>query len=204
MKKLLFSLLTAVLLLAMVGCEDVPSDAKIKAALDEGTMTVEDASAKGWIDDEWIEKNFDSAEAGEKIYPIDKFTTTYLDGSPASSDLICGKMCLVFFDTSEEQTMEKLELFKDNAAQMKKIGIPILGILTDDDVVAAREKLKDLPFPVIVYNEEMQTSLLRYEDILDTDLVSVFTKEGGFYSAWIMKTDSNEMLTFAQMLADEI
>ncbi|MEG1657831.1 MAG: hypothetical protein RR288_02115 [Oscillibacter sp.] len=203
MKKVLLLCLCALSLLSLAGCGGRPSDARIKAALDDGTITMEDAMAKGWIDQAWIEANFEVIEGASKIYLFDAFETTYLDGTPASSKLISGRMCLVFFDSTRDTTQEKLQVFRDNAAEMEKIGVPILGILTDEAPEAAREALADCPFPILVYNGEMQTSLARYKELLDTDVVSVFTRDGGFYSAWIGKTDAADMLHFAQLLADE-
>ncbi|MEF9971178.1 MAG: hypothetical protein RR731_02575 [Oscillospiraceae bacterium] len=203
MKKTLLILLTALMLLSLVGCGGKPTDEKIKAALEEGKITMEDAKDKGWIDDAWIEANIEIFEGATKIFAFDEFNTSYLDGTPVSSKIISGTMCLVFFDSTSENALEKLEVFKENAAELEKIGTPILGVITDDDVAAAKEKLGDLPFPVIVFNEEMQTSLERFKDIVSDGVVSVFTKDGGFYSAWISKTDSGELLRLANDFGNE-
>ncbi|MEG2010094.1 MAG: hypothetical protein RR085_11590 [Clostridia bacterium] len=203
MKKTLLILLTALMLLSLVGCGGKPTDEKIKAALEEGKITMEDAKDKGWIDDAWIEANIEIFEGATKIFAFDEFNTSYLDGTPVSSKIISGTMCLVFFDSTSENALEKLEVFKENAAELEKIGTPILGVITDDDVAAAKEKLGDLPFPVIVFNEEMQTSLERFKDIVSDGVVSVFTKDGGFYSAWISETDSGELLRLANDFGNE-
>lgn len=203
MRKLITVLLSVLLIFSFAGCSDTPSDEKIKAALEEGTITIEDAKAKGWIDDAWVDANFEQIEAKSKIYLFDSFKTTYLDGTPASSELIEGKMCLVFFDTQKEDTLEKLNVYNDVYDELKSLGVPILGIITDKDVSAAKEKLTDIKFPVIVYNEEMQASLKDYSNLIDADVVSIFTKEGGFYTAWNSKGEAEDLLTFAEVLADE-
>lgn len=203
MKKRIALLLSAMLVLFLAGCSSTPSDDKIKTALEEGTITIKDAKAKGWIDDEWIEANYKQIDAKTKIYLFDPFETTYLDGTPASSNIIEGKMCMVFFNTLEEGIMNKIKVFNEICKEMETIGVPVLGIITDDDLDAAREKLTDIKFPIIVYNDEMQKSLTDYSELIGKEFVSIFTKDGGFYSAWNSSSKADDLLPFAQRLADE-
>lgn len=203
MKKIVTILLSSMVVFSLVGCNSVPSEEKIKAALEDGTITVEDAKSKGWINDSWIKENFEQIEAKSKIYLFDPFETTYLDGTPASSTLIEGKMCLVFFNTQEEETMDKLKAYDDAYDDMMALGIPTIGIITDKNVDGANEEISAMKFPIIVYNEEMKTSLKDYSEMLDKDVVSVFTKEGGFYSAWYTKGEKEDLLSFGEALANE-
>jgi len=203
MKRKLLLVISCLLVFSLGGCNSKPSLEKIKAALDDGTITVEDAKEKGWIDDDWINSNYEKVEAKSKIYLFDPFETTYLDGTPASSNIIEGKTCLVFFHTTEEKTLEKLEVFNDISDEMKTIGVPVIGILTDKDIDGAKEKLADTKFPVILYNDSMQQSLKDYESLIDSDLVSIFTKEGGFYTAWNTNAEADKLLSFAKELKDE-
>lgn len=198
MKKMTIILLSGVLAFSLVGCNSTPSDEKIKSALAEGTITVEDAKNKGWIDDEWIAENFSPIEAQTKIQMFDPFETTYLDGASASSAIIEGDMCLVFFNTQQEDTLEKLKVYNDVSAQMEELGVPILGIITDQDTEAAKEKLTDIKFPIIVYNDAMQKSLAGYAEMIDGDITSVFTKDGGFGTAWSTGETAESLLDYAK------
>lgn len=203
MKRKLILIISCLLVFSMAGCNSKPSEEKIKAALDDGTITVEDAKEKGWIDDDWINAHYEKIDAKSKIYLFDPFKTTYLDGTPASSNIIEGKTCMVFFDTQQEKTLEKLTIFNDISEEMKAIGIPVIGIITDEDIDAAKEKLTDIRFPVIVYNDSMQQSLKNYDELIHSDLVSIFTKEGGFYTAWNTDAKADELISFAKELQDE-
>lgn len=203
MKRKLILVISCLLVFSLGGCSSRPSEEKVKAALDDGTITLEDAKEKGWIDDDWIDENYEKIEAKSKIYLFDPFETTYLDGTPASSNIIEGETCMVFFHTKGEKTLEKLKVFNDISDEMKTIGVPVIGIITDDDVDAAKEKLTDVKFPVIVYNESMQESLKSYDDLIQSDLVSIFTKEGGFYTAWNTEAEADDLLSFAKELNDE-
>lgn len=203
MKKMMTMLLSATLVFSLTGCSTTPSDEKIKDALAEGTITVEDAKSRGWINDEWIKANYQPIEAKSKIYLFEPFETTYLDGSPASSTIIEGTMCLVFFNTEQANTLEKLKVYNEVSDQMKELGVPILGIITDKDVSAAKEKLSDIKFPVIVYNEAMLEVFEGYDEIIQQDVVSVFTKNGGFYSAWRNGETTESLLSYAKDEADE-
>ncbi|MEG0766118.1 MAG: hypothetical protein RR482_00235 [Clostridia bacterium] len=203
MKKRIVLLLVVLVAFSLAGCSATPSNEKIKSALDQGVITFDDAKAKGWIDEGWIQENYPPMEGFSKIHAFEPFDTTYLDGTPASSALIKGKMCLVFFDTQQAGTMDKLAVFKEAHEKMQSIGIPILGIILDTDVEAAKEKLADIPFPIIVYNEDARQSLQQYAEMLQGGVTSVFTKDGGFYSAWSLSTTLDELLSSAQAIADD-
>lgn len=202
-KKLLSFLVAGALVVAMAGCSSAPSEDEILSALENGTITVEDAKSKGWIDDKWIEEHFEPIEADSKIHLFDPFETTYLDGTPASSELIEGTMCLVFFDSTMEGSVDTLAEISKISGQMEELGVPVLGIMTDSDLDAARETLPELNFPVIVYNEEMQKSLDLYKDLIKDTVVSVFTKDGGIYSAWNSDCSADELLDSAEDLLCE-
>lgn len=70
---------------------------------------------------------------------------------------------------------------------MRETGVPVLGIVMDEELAIAQETLKYIKFPVIVYNDAMKSSLGKYEDILDDALTFVFTKDG-----WIHITHDNQ------------
>ena len=95
-KRTVLLLLAGAMVLSLAGCFGAPSEEKIIQALDDGTITVEDAKAKGWIDDDWIDDHFKSVEASTKIHQFDVFETTYLNGEEVSSSIISEEMCLVF------------------------------------------------------------------------------------------------------------
>ena len=86
---------------------------------------------------------------------------------------------------------------------MTTAGVPVIGIITDKDFGAAKEKLADIKFPIIIYNDSMQQSLKSYEELINSDLVSIFTKQGGFYTAWNSNPEGDELLSFARKLKDE-
>lgn len=203
MKRMMTILLSAMLVLSLVGCSSTPSDEKIKEALAEGRITIEDAKSKGWIDEEWIQANYKPIEGKSKIYLFEPFETTYLDGTSALSTIIEGEMCLVFFNTEHEDTLEKLKAYNEVSDRMKELGVPILGIMIDKDAEAAKEKLSDLKFPVIIYNDAMQMSLGNYSDMFDKDVVSVFTKDGGIYTAWRNGETTESLLDYAETAVNE-
>lgn len=202
MKKIIALCCILALSISLTACGSRPSDAKIKEALDMGTITVEDAKAKRWIDEEWIKENFEQIKAQTKVYLFGDFETTYLDGTPASSDLIHDTMCLVFFNTTGEGTLDKLAIFQKAKEGMEKAGAPLLGIVTDADVDAAKEKLADFDFPIIVYNDEMKAAMADYSEMTEQDLTANFTHDGGFYSAWYFQPDAEELVETAQAFAN--
>jgi hypothetical protein len=202
-KRIVAGILALGLIFILTGCSSKPSDKKIKEALDNGTITVEDAKSKGWIDDEWIEKNFKKITAGSKIHLVEQFQTTYLDGTPAPKNVISGKMHVAFFNSKSDKAAEQIKILNSAYDQLVKYDIPILGVVLDENLNEAKERLKGAKFPVIVYNEEMKKSLKEYADILKTDYVSVWTKEGGFYSAWGAEENADNLKSYAEVLSNE-
>lgn len=202
-KTIISILMTGLLAVSAAGCSSVPSDSEIEKALEEGTITFEDAKSRGWIDDAWLEEHFPPMEAGSKIHSFPPFETTYLDGAPASSLLIQGTMCLVFFDSTQGDTVEKLQEISGISEEMTRLGVPVLGVITDENPEGARESLSDLDFPVIVYNDEMRASLEVYDDMIVGGMVSVFTKDGGIYTAWSSDCSAGWLLEGAEGLNDE-
>ena len=67
MKKKFVIIISSLLILSLGGCSSKPSEEKIKSALDEGTITVEDAKEKGWIDDDWIKANYETVKQNQKF-----------------------------------------------------------------------------------------------------------------------------------------
>lgn len=202
-KTIISILMAGLLAVSAAGCGSVPSDSELERALEAGTITAEDAKSKGWIDDAWLEEHFPPVEAGSKIQTFPPFETTYLDGAPASSQLIQGTMCLVFFDSTQGDTVEKLRKISGISGEMTRLGVPVLGIITDKNPEGAREVLLDLDFPVIVYNDEMRASLELYDDMIGDSMISVFTKGGGFYSAWSIDCSASALLDGAEDLKNE-
>lgn len=192
-----------VLIFTLVGCSPKPSEEKIKAALDNGTITVADAKSKGWINDEWIKQNYKPIPSGSKIHLFEQFQTTYLDGTPAPKNVIAGKMHVAFFNSKSPKAAEHIKILNSVYDNIVKYDIPVLGVVLDEDLDGAKERLKGVKFPVIVYNEEMKKSLKKYEDILTTDYVSVWTRDGGFYTAWNSKEDADSLKSFAEYLSNE-
>ncbi|MBU3142850.1 hypothetical protein [Clostridium sp. CF012] len=202
-KKNVAGILSLVLIFTLVGCSPKPSEKKIKAALENGTITVADAKSKGWINDEWIEKNYKPIPSLSKIHLFTPFQTTYLDGTPAPKNVIAGKMHVAFFNSKSDKATEQIKILNSVYDKFVKYDIPILGVVLDEDLDGAKERLKGVKFPVIVYNEEMKKSLKGYADILKTDYSSVWTKDGGFYTAWSYKDDTDSLNSYAEGLSNE-
>ena len=99
--------------------------------------------------------------------------------------------------------MKELEIFNNAYEQMQEKGIPVLGIVTDEDLESAKENLKNIEFPIIVYNDSMKKSLEQYDEIINSDITSVFTKDGGIYTAWSSSSTVEELVKYAEDLANE-
>lgn len=85
-------LMAGLLMVAMAGCSSSPSEAEIMSALEKGTITVEDAKSKGWIDDAWIEKHFEPVEAKLKsifLTPLTPLIWTVPQPLPNSLKELC-------------------------------------------------------------------------------------------------------------------
>ena len=98
--------LAAVMTLALAACgEKKPSLDEVEQAIEAGTLTVEDALEKGWIDQSWVDSHTEdnSVPASDKMEAnrVADFTTTTLDGEEFTKDDLGQVVFFAFADPAD-------------------------------------------------------------------------------------------------------
>ena len=109
MKKILAFLLAGCLALSLTACgEKQPSQEEVEQAIEAGTLTIEDALDKGWIDQAWVDayQEEHSVPAGSKMEAnvAGDFTTTTLSGEEFTRDQLGAVVLFAFLDPNAEGT----------------------------------------------------------------------------------------------------
>lgn len=99
--------LAAVLALAVTACgEKQPSQEEVEQAIEAGTLTVEDALDKGWIDQAWVEayQEENSVPAASKLETnmVGDFTTVTLSGEAFTREKLGDVVFFAFLDPNAE------------------------------------------------------------------------------------------------------
>ena len=101
--------LTAVMALSLTACgEKQPSQEEVEQAIEAGTLTIEDALDKGWIDQAWVdayqEENSVPAASKMETNMVGDFTTTTLSGEEFTRDQLGAVVLFAFLDPDAEGT----------------------------------------------------------------------------------------------------
>ena len=100
--------LAAVMTLSLTACgEKTPSLEEVEQAIEAGTLTVEDALDKGWVDQAWADAYWEesSVPAVSKIEAnrVGEFTTTTLSGEPFTREDLGDVLLFAFVDPASEE-----------------------------------------------------------------------------------------------------
>ena len=85
-----------------------PGLEEVEQAIEAGTLTIEDALDKGWIDQAWVDayQEESSVPAGSKMEAgaVGDFTTTTLSGEEFTREQLGDVVFFAFLDPSAEET----------------------------------------------------------------------------------------------------
>ncbi len=199
MKKRLAALgLTTVMALSLAACgEKVPSREEVEQAIEAGTLTIEDALEKGWIDQTWVddytEKN--SVPAGDKVEAgrVGDFTTTTLTGDEFTKADLGSVLLFAFVDPSSEDSASFYEEMVNAYDGVQDAGAGMILCLKGEDESG---RYAEAPFPVIYYNDSLKSALgnnvVMVEDE-ETHATASWYVNGSFLSAWYITLDAAKL-----------
>ena len=113
--------LAVVMTISLTACgEKDPSLEEVEQAIEAGTLTVEDALDKGWVDQAWVDGYIEanSVPAGDKMEAnkVEDFTTSTLDGMEFTKADLGGVVFFAFADPASEGVQE----FYNDLAQARQ------------------------------------------------------------------------------------
>ena len=187
-----------VLLLCMilVACgSNTPSLEEVEAAIEDGSVTVQDALDKGWITQEWADSYLEenSVPAADKIAvnKVGEFVTETKDGDTFANEDLSDVTFLAFIDPADTGAADFYESLTAGIEGVRGEGADIV-VCSKGDMEA--ELFQDAPFPVVAYNDSLKTALAQNDEMASgSPCVGVWYVNGSLLSAWSTLIDADDL-----------
>ena len=194
--------LAAVMTLALAACgEKKPSLEEVEQAIEAGTVTVEDALEKGWIDQAWVDSYIEdnSVPASDKMEAnkVADFTTTTLDGGEFTKDDLEDVVFFAFADPADPGAADFFQSLVDAYEGVTANGAGIVLCAKSEE---GSDIFSGAPFPVILYNDSLQEAVGNNREMIEdgeTPNTASWYVNGSFFSAWSLKVESEELVESA-------
>ena len=190
--------LAAALGLTLAACgEKQPSQEEVEQAIAAGTLTIEDALDKGWIDQAWVDayQEENSVPAGSKMEAgaVGDFTTTTLSGEEFTREQLGDVVFFAFLDPSAEGTQAFYDALAEGYDGVVENGADIV-VCTKSE--SGNELFAEAPFPVILYNDSLKAAIGGNSGMVEdeeTPNTASWYVNGSFLSAWYSSVDAQEL-----------
>ena len=206
-KMILAGALALCLTLSACGSQ-APSQEEVEAAIEDGSITVEDALNKGWVTQEWVDSYMEenTVPAADKmaVNKVGEFETQTVTGDPFTNQDIPAVAFMVFMDPEDAGAQayydELVKAVEDVRAASADIVVCSKGGMD-------AELYQDAPFSVVEYNDAMKTVLAQNDGMAsEIPCVGVWYVDGSLISAWSSEVDAASLAdsaaSFAGMAAD--
>ena len=204
--------LSLALALTLTACgEKQPSQDEVEQAIEAGTLTVEDALSRGWVDQAWVDAYIEanSVPAGSKMEAnaLGEFTTKTLSGETFTKADLGSVVFFAFVNPSDPDAEVFYQALKDAHEGVTENGAAIV-LCTKSE--SENELFTDAPFPVILYNDSLKTAMGGNSGMVEDEEVpntGSWYVNGSFLSAWIHAIDKTELVessaSFVEMSQDQ-
>ena len=199
--------LAVILALSLAACgEKKPSLEEVEQAIGAGTLTMEDALDKGWVDEAWAEQYLEkhSVPASDKMeeYRVGPFTTTTVSGEKFTNEQVGDVALFAFVEPETEGAASFFEEMKAAFPDVEKAGAELILCLKDE---AQTEQFSDAPFPVIILNDSLKDAMgFNKETVEDPDLPNTASwyVNGSFLSSWYAALSRDGLASDAETFVD--
>ena len=188
--------LAAAMGLTLAACgEQQPSREEVEQAIEAGTLTIEDALDKGWIDQAWVDayQEEKSVPAGSKMEAgaVGDFTTTTLSGEEFTREQLGDVVFFAFLDPSAEGTQAFYDGLVEGYDGVVENGADIVVCTKREE---GNELFAEAPFPVILYNDSVKAATgSGMADDPEMPNAASWYVNGSFLSAWYSTVDAQEL-----------
>ena len=153
--------LAAAMALSLAACgEKRPSQEDVEQSIEAGTLTIEDALDKGWVDQAWVdayyEENSVPAASKTESNMVGDFATTTLSGEAFTREQLGDVVFFAFLDPEAEGTQVFYNALAEGYGGVAENGAEIL-VCTKSGT--GSEMFADAPFPVILYNDSLAAAV---------------------------------------------
>lgn len=206
-KMILAGALALCLTLSACGSQ-APSQEEVEAAIEDGSITVEDALNKGWVTQEWVDSYMEenTVPAADKmaVNKVGEFETQTVTGDPFTNQDIPAVAFMVFLDPEDAGAQAYYDELVKAVEDVRAAGADIV-VCSKGGMDA--ELYQDAPFSVVEYNDSMKAALAQNDGMASgIPCVGVWYVDGSLISAWSSEVDAASLAdsaaSFAGMAAD--
>ena len=183
-------------LINLTGSMDIGLE-EVEQAIEAGTLTVEDAQDKGWVDQAWVDGYWEArtVPAVDKIEinRVGEYTTTTLSGEPFTQEDLGHVLLFAFVDPASEDAGAFYDAMTAAWDGVQEAGAGMVLCLKGED---ERGQFADAPFPVILYNDSLKEALGNNSGMVedkDVPNTASWYVNGSFLSAWALVLDAEEL-----------
>ena len=207
-KMILAGALALCLTLSACGSQ-APSLEEVEAAIENGSITIEDALDKGWVTQEWVDSYMEenSVPAADKIAinKVGEFETQTVTGDTFTNQDIPAVAFMVFLDPEDAGAQAYYDELVKAVEDVRAAGADIV-VCSKGGMDA--ELYQDAPFSVVEYNDAMKAALAQNDEMAsEIPCVGVWYVDGSLISAWSSEVDAASLTdsaaSFAGMAAGE-
>ena len=199
--------LAAAVLLSLSACgEKQPGREEVEQAIAAGTLTIEDALGRGWVDQAWVEDYYQAnsmpAISKTEANAVGDFTTTTLSGEEFTKEQMGDVLFFAFIDPASDEAQGFYDELAAGYEDVQKNGADILVCTTREN---GNEMFADAPFPVILWNDSLKTALgVNSGMIGDPEVPNTASwyANGSFLSTWSSGADAKELAESAAAFAE--
>ena len=193
-QKIILAALALCLTLTACGSK-TPSQEEVEAAIQDGSVTLQDAVDQGWVTQEWADSYLEenSVPAADKIAVnmVGAFETQTLAGEPFTNEDLPDTTFLVFLDPEDAGAAGFYETLVNAADGVRSAGADIVVCKKGS---AETDLFQDAPFSVVSYNDSMKEALAQNDEMAsDIPCVGVWYVNGSLISAWCSEIDSADL-----------
>ena len=174
-----------------------PGLEEVEQAIEAGTLTIEDALDKGWIDQAWVdayqEENSVPAASKMETNMVGDFTTTTLSGEDFTREQLGDVVFFAFLDPNAEGTQTFYDALAEGYDGVVENGAGIVVCTKRED---GNELFAEAPFPVILYNDSVKAAIGGSSGMVEdeeTPNAASWYVNGSFLSAWYSSVDAQEL-----------
>ena len=174
-----------------------PGLEEVEQAIEAGTLTIENALDKGWIDQAWVdayqEENSVPAASKMETNMVGDFTTTTLSGEDFTREQLGDVVFFAFLNPNAEGTQTFYDALAEGYDGVAENGADIV-VCTKSE--SGNELFAEAPFPVILYNDSLKAAIGGNSGMVEdeeTPNTASWYVNGSFLSAWYSSADAEEL-----------
>lgn len=203
--------LAAAMAVTMTACgEKKPSLEEVERAIEAGTITIQDALDKGFIDQNWvdayIEENSVPAASKTESNVVADFTTGVLTGGVFTKADLGPVVFFAFADPADENAPAFFQTLVDAYEGVKENGADIVLCTKSEE---GNEIFDSAPFPVILWNDSLKEAVGHNSGMIEDEEIhntASWYVNGSFLSSWSIVINKDDLVesaaAFVEMAQD--